>query len=818
MRWFLFLFGLVLAVTADGVSGGGNVTYDGRSLIINGHHKILFSGSIHYPRSTPQMWPSLIAKAKAGGLDVIETLVFWNLHEPQPGQFDFSGRRDLVRFIKEIQAQGLYACIRIGPFIQGEWSYGGLPFWLHDIPGIVYRSDNEPFKYQMKKFVSKIVSMMKAEKLYASQGGPIILSQIENEYGMIQAAFKEKGPPYLRWAAEMAVGLQTGVPWVMCKQNDAPDPVINACNGRRCGETFSGPNSPNKPAIWTENWTSFYQVYGDEADIRSAEDIAFHVALFIAKKGSYVNYYMYHGGTNFGRTAAAYMLTSYYDQAPLDEYGLFRQPKWGHLKELHAAIKLCTKPLLSGKFTTMALGPSQQAFVYRENSVDCAAFLVNNNTRKNVAITFLGSLYELPPKSISILPDCKTEAFNTAKVSTEYSTRAVQTSQKLDSTKKWEEFAEAIPTFENTSLRANMLLEHMNTTKDASDYLWYTFRFQNDFSDAKYVLNVTSAAHVLHAFVNGVFAGSTHGSHKNKAPNLESRVTLNHGTNHISLLSGMVGLPDSGPYLERRVAGLRRVMVKGEHDDIKDFTNHSWGYQVGLLGEKLRVYTDFGSSKIQWSTYGSFKHQPLTWYKTRFDAPAGKDPVALNLQSMGKGEAWVNGHSIGRYWVSFLTPKGRPSQTWYNVPRSFLKPTDNLLVILEEENGYPPAISIDTISITKVCGHVSDSHLPPVISWRGQNKTEQKSGNKYHGRRPKVQLRCPPGKKISSILFSSYGTPSGDCGSYAIGGCHSLNSLATVEEACLGKRICSIPVWSQKFGYDPCPGIPKTLLVDAQCT
>ncbi|EEF24497.1 beta-galactosidase, putative, partial [Ricinus communis] len=71
-----------------------------------------------------QMWPSLIGKAKEGGLDVIQTYVFWNLHEPQPGQYDFSGRYDLVKFVKEIQAQGLYVCLRIGPFIESEWTYG----------------------------------------------------------------------------------------------------------------------------------------------------------------------------------------------------------------------------------------------------------------------------------------------------------------------------------------------------------------------------------------------------------------------------------------------------------------------------------------------------------------------------------------------------------------------------------------------------------------------------------------------------------------------------------------------------------------------
>lgn len=117
----------------------------------------------------------------------------------------------------------------------------------------------------------------------------------------------------------------------------------------------------------------------------------------------------------------------------------------------------------------------------------------------------------------------------------------------------------------------------------------------------------------------------------------------------------------------------------------------------------------------------------------------------------------------------------------YNVPRSFLKPSGNLLVILEEEKGYPLGISIDTVSITKVCGLVSDSNSPPVISWNGRSPRNNPYNNKY-GRRPKVQLSCPQGRKISGILFSSFGAPSGDCESYAIGSCHSSNSKAIVEK------------------------------------
>ncbi|KAK9096099.1 hypothetical protein Sjap_021596 [Stephania japonica] len=795
-----------------------SVSYDGRSLLIGGQRRILFSGSIHYPRSTPEMWPSLISKAKEGGIDVIQTYVFWNLHEPQPGQYNFDGRNDLVKFIKEVQSQGLYVTLRIGPFIESEWTYGGFPFWLHDVKGIVYRSDNEPFKFYMQNFTTKIVKLMKSENLYASQGGPIILSQIENEYKNVEGAFHEKGPPYVRWAAKMAVDLQTGVPWVMCKQDDAPDPVINACNGMNCGETFAGPNSPKKPALWTENWTSFYQVFGGEPYIRSAEDIAFAVALFIARKnGSYINYYMYHGGTNFGRIGSSYVLTSYYDQAPLDEYGLLRQPKWGHLKELHAAIKSISNTLLEGTRTNFTLaGQLQEAYVFQGKSNECATFLVNNDKTNGASVQYQNSSFYLPPRSICILSDCKTVAFNTSKTSAPQNPRSFAVSQTFDLGDRWQVFKDVVPNFGDTSTRANGILEHMSTTKDVSDYLWYTFSFErakNDNSNA--VLHVYSLAHVLHAFVNGKYAGSAHGSHDQLKAGLtlDQPILLNEGVNNISLLSVMVGLPDSGAFLERRVAGLRRVTIESiKSKKQRVFNNYEWGYQVGLLGESQQIYTEAGTNKVQWSNISSASlQQPLTWYKTTFDAPQGEEPVALNLSSMGKGEAWINGQSIGRYWPSFYTPKGRSSQELYHIPRSFLKSSGNLLVLEEEMKGDPSKITLVTVNSSankRVCGKLSDSHLASVLS----PETLKKS---VPG--PKLRLECPPGMAISKIVFASFGTPSGDCNSYAFGKCHSSNSTEVAEVSCLGRQSCSLPKSMHKFGGDPCPGIPKSLLVVAQC-
>ncbi|KAJ6419368.1 hypothetical protein OIU84_029473 [Salix udensis] len=169
----IFFFSLCLTLCF-----AGNVSYDSRSLIINGERKLLISAAIHYPRSVPAMWPELVKTAKEGGVDVIETYVFWNVHQPtSPSEYHFNGRFDLVKFIKIVQGAGMYLILRIGPFVAAEWNFGGIPVWLHYVNGTVFRTDNYNFKYYMEEFTTYIVNLMKKEKLFASQGGPIILSQ-----------------------------------------------------------------------------------------------------------------------------------------------------------------------------------------------------------------------------------------------------------------------------------------------------------------------------------------------------------------------------------------------------------------------------------------------------------------------------------------------------------------------------------------------------------------------------------------------------------------------------------------------------------------
>ncbi|KAI3775621.1 hypothetical protein L1987_50202 [Smallanthus sonchifolius] len=175
-------FLLLLLLVFLSICNATKVYHDGRAITIVGQHRLLISGSIHYPRSTPQMWPGLIKKAKDGGVDVIETYAFWNAHEPFRRRYHFSGNLDLIRFIKTIKDHDMYAFL---------------------------------------------LDMMKQENLFASQGGPIILAQVENEYGNVMTSYGDAAKEYVDWCAKMADSLDIGVPWIMCQQDNAPQPMVS---------------------------------------------------------------------------------------------------------------------------------------------------------------------------------------------------------------------------------------------------------------------------------------------------------------------------------------------------------------------------------------------------------------------------------------------------------------------------------------------------------------------------------------------------------------------------------------------------------------
>ncbi|KAJ9183822.1 hypothetical protein P3X46_007629 [Hevea brasiliensis] len=751
------------------------VTYDHKAIVINGQRRILISGSIHYPRSTPEMWPGLIQKAKDGGLDMIQTYVFWNGHEPTQGQYYFEGRYDLVKFIKLVQQAGLYVHLRIGPYVCAEWNFGGFPMWLKYIPGIEFRTDNGPFKTEMQKFTTKIVDLMKTEKLFEPQGGPIILSQIENEYGPVEWEIGAPGKAYTKWAAEMAVGLNTGVPWIMCKQEDAPDPTIDTCNGFYC-EGYK-PNNYNKPKMWTENWTGWYTEFGGSVPYRPAEDTAFSVARFIANSGSFVNYYMYHGGTNFGRTAGLFMASSYDYDAPLDEYA-------------------------------------------------------NYDTQYSVKVIFWNKEYWLPPWSISILPDCKTVVHNTARIGAQGTQMWMMPAINGFS---WQSHNDEVTVSDSAgTFTHDGLWEQKFITSDKTDYLWYMIDVNIDANEGflkngqNPLLSVDSAGHVLHVFINGQLAGSVWGTLETPKVTFSQNVKLNAGINKISLLSATVGLANVGTRYDTWNAGvLGPVTLKGLNQGLLDLSKWKWSYKIGMRGEDLGLFGSTVTSPVNWVQGPQMaKKQPLTWYKTTFDAPPGNDPLALEMTSMGKGQVWINGQSIGRHWPAYKargscsdcnyagtytdqkcrSKCGEASQNWYHVPRSWLNPKGNLLVVFEEVGGDPTGISLAKRVVESVCADIYDDQ-PEMLNWKEMVPVK-----------PKAHLWCPTGQTMTNITFASYGGPLGRCGSYQQGKCHSQKSWDPFQANCIGKPSCDIVVAPETFGGDPCPGSTKKLSVQVVCS
>ncbi|KAK6144452.1 hypothetical protein DH2020_021272 [Rehmannia glutinosa] len=749
----LFGFFLLSALTTP-FCFGANVTYDHRGLVIGGRRRVLISGSIHYMRSTPQMWPDLIQKSKDGGLDVIQTFVFWNLHEPVRGQAE------------------------------------------------------------MKRFTAKIVDMMKQENLYASQGGPIILSQIENEYGNVESAYGESAKTYINWAASMATSLDTGVPWVMCQQSDAPNPIINTCNGFYCDQ-FT-PNSDNKPRMWTENWSGWFSSFGDPVSYRPVEDIAFSAARFYQLGGTFQNYYMYQGGTNFGRTSGGPFITTSYDyDAPIDEYGLLRQPKWGHLKDVHKAIKLCEEALVASDPKTTSLGSNLEATVYKTESGLCVAFVANVDTQTDATVNFNDKSYHLPAWSVSILPDCKNVVLNTAKINSVATiSKFVRQPSKDDATATdaylsgWSWINEPVGISSNSAFTKLGLLEQINTTADQSDYLWYSLSIETK-GDHPFVkdgsqttLHVDSLGHALYAFINGELTGSGKGRNSNPNVSIEVPISLTPGKNKIDLLSLTVGLQNYGAYYDKKGAGITGpVQLKSsQNGSIIDLSLEQWTYQVidiGLRGDELGLSSGISSLWVSQPTLP--KNQPLIWYKKSFDAPIGGSPVALDFKGMGKGQAWINGQSIGRYWPTYTAPIGgctnscnyrgsfspskcmrncgKPTQQFYHVPRSWLKPSANVLVLFEEMGGDPTQISFLTRETKNICAHISEIHPIPLDMWTSDEETRKRAG-------PTMSLSCPfPNQVISGIKFASFGTPHGTCGSFGHGECSSEKALSIVQKA-----------------------------------
>lgn len=190
------------------------VTYDNRSLFIAGERTFLHSAGIHYPRFTPGQWDDIILKAKNDGYNMIQTYVFVNAHHPKSSVYPWimEGPTDLHLFIKKIAAAGLFVNFRIGPYVCAEWSWGGYPYDLAQVPGLVSRSHNPAWENWMTTVLLNVTREFRYA--FADRGGPIVLAQVENE-------LHTNEQDYVDFCGQLVEETGTAIPWEMCNGNSA---------------------------------------------------------------------------------------------------------------------------------------------------------------------------------------------------------------------------------------------------------------------------------------------------------------------------------------------------------------------------------------------------------------------------------------------------------------------------------------------------------------------------------------------------------------------------------------------------------------------
>ena len=324
----------------------GILTIDRTQFLMDGKPYRIISGAMHYFRIVPEYWEDRLRKLKECGFNTVETYSCWNLHERREGEFDFSGILDITAYIRTAQNLGLNVILRPGPYICGEWDMGGLPSWLLRDPGLGLRCCDAGFLQKVRRYYRELLSRVRP--LLCTNGGNIIMMQVENEYGSygndrnylleIEKIYRENGIDCLLFTSDGSNDwmLSGGsLPHLLTTVNFGSRPELNFRELRKFKQ--------GEPLMCTEFWSGWFDHWREDHHTRSAEEIGENLQQ-LQNSGASFNFYMFHGGTNFGfcnganHTGTEYQptITSYDYCAPLSECGDMT-PTYHRIREILGA-------------------------------------------------------------------------------------------------------------------------------------------------------------------------------------------------------------------------------------------------------------------------------------------------------------------------------------------------------------------------------------------------------------------------------------------------------------------------------------------------
>ena len=374
------------------------LTYNQNEFLLDGKPYQIISGAVHYFRIVPEYWEDRLKKLKACGFNTVETYTCWNLHERKEGEFDFSGMLDIERFISIAEKLELNIIIRPGPYICAEWEFGGLPSWLLKYEELVLRCDNDLFFEKVKPYYAELFKRIRPH--LASNGGRVFMVQVENEYGSYG-----NDKTYLRKTRDFF--MESGIDCLLFT-SDGTNPSM--LSGGTLPELLAVANfgsdpkgklaklqdfKPEQPLMCGEFWCGWFNHWYEQNHEHKPAEIAAMLDDFF-EIGASFNFYMFHGGTNFGFTNGANhmggiyqpTITSYDYCAPLSEAG--------DMTATYDAVKATIEKQTGTPAPALEVCNSKKAAYGKLSLTECAPLFDNlNNISAPVFASFPQTMEQL---------------------------------------------------------------------------------------------------------------------------------------------------------------------------------------------------------------------------------------------------------------------------------------------------------------------------------------------------------------------------------------------------------------------------------------
>ena len=611
------------SATTDGVKPGTFTTGD-KTFLLNGEPFVVKAAEVHYPRIPRPYWDHRIKMCKALGMNAVCIYIFWNIHEQREGEFDFTGNNDVAEFCRLAQKNGMYVIVRPGPYVCAEWEMGGLPWWLLKKKDIKLRERDPYFMERVKIFEEKVGEQLKP--LTIQNGGPIIMMQVENEYGSYG-----EDKPYVSEIRDCLRGIYGPelslfqCDWSSNFEKNGLDDLtwtMNFGTGANIDQQFRrlGELRPNAPKMCSEFWSGWFDKWGARHETRPAKDMVEGMDEMLSKGISF-SLYMTHGGTSFGHWAGtnspgfAPDVTSYDYDAPINEYGL-ATPKYWELRTMMAKYDERGFPL-GGRKGGLPAVPKAPMPIITVPKFELKEFSSILNGYDNMK-----------------MPIHKGE---------------LRTFEEMDMGWGAMLYTTRLPEISNTSM----------LTADFHDY--------------------------AQIFINGKYIGKIDRVKNEKSLTLPP---VKKG-DELEILVEAMGRINFGRAIKDFKGIVSDVTLQAEIDHIETTWKPQGWTQLALPDSYEKATDAFVHNidhsqpdkgvriggPIKWNTDGLDLVTKRGYYRGYFNLSKVGDTF-LNFETWGKGQVWVNGHAMGRIWSI------GPQQTLY-IPGCWLKKGKNEVIVLD---------------------------------------------------------------------------------------------------------------------------------------